>query len=256
MNDLSSFQPCSENWDALEPLCDGRRFCARCERPVTDLRGMTIEEITYAHMTSDGPLCGVYTPDQLRAPEPPKRCRSGPLVTLALAASLLAARAGAQASAPHPREQVQLPPGAAPRPEDAGERSNASTATPADDTLRIQGRVRAVDGTPISDAIVSVQGTPVRTITDSAGGFILRIPERLWGEIRLLVARLGFEMRTIDLPDARTAGELDLTLEPATIALAGIILPPPPNRDQKREAERMQKRREGSSVARISISEP
>jgi hypothetical protein len=252
MSGLSNFQACSESWDGMERLGDGRRFCGRCERPVTDLRGRSIAEITFVHLMSDGPLCGVYTPDQLRAPEPAKRCRSSSLVTLALGASLLAAHAEAQASTPHPREQVQLPPGAAPHPDDTIQPPDAA---PAGDTLRIHGRVRGEDGRPLGEAVVVVDGTPVRTITDSAGGFILRLPERIWGEIRLLVARLGYEMRTVVLADPEAAGEIDLQLEPAPVALAGLVLPSS-SRGQEREAERTQKRREGSSVARITPSDP
>jgi hypothetical protein len=248
---FENFQPCGQSWDAMERLGDGRRFCAHCERPVTDLRGMSLEEITFAHMQNDEPLCGVYTPDQLRAPEPPKRCRTGPLVTLALGASLLAARAEAQTSATPPREHVQLPPGASPRPNDAAQPRGAPSA--ADDTLRIHGIVRGVKGERVGAALVWLEGSPYRTVTDSAGAFVLRVPAGGPGDVRVKFARLGYgeSSRTVAITPGIDA-ELDVVLSEVRVPFsAGIVATA-----TEGSLRRARKRPEGFSVARISISEP
>ncbi|HSU15610.1 carboxypeptidase-like regulatory domain-containing protein [Longimicrobium sp.] len=249
---LSSLQPCGERWDAMERLGDGRRVCRRCERPVTDLRGMSVDEITFVHVMSDEPVCGVYSPGQLRpdAAEA-KRCRSGALVTLALGASLLAARADAQTAVAPAPELVQLPADAAARPGDASQPSHAPGAAAAEDTV-LYGTVRTKDGTPLPGAAVMVVGTAARAVTDSAGGFAVRVPREHGGKIELRVGRLGYVTRTVFVSAAGNRAGVGVLLEPSAIMLAGLVA----SADGRGAVEDRAARREGFSVARIEVSGP
>jgi len=246
--DLSKMPLCDQSWDAMAEVGDGRRFCTRCRNPVTDFRGMTKEEITLAHLMSDERVCGVYSPEHLKpvSSSDPTRGRSA-LVTLALGASLLAARADAQVVERPATEQAQRPAGAQPPQSGRDEAAAPLHAAPQDDTLVIRGTVRlAGDGAPVAQAMVMVAGTQLRTITDTSGGYTLRVPGTARGDLRLRVARIGMTTREIAVHARRGETRVDVDdveMAVTAIGLMGIVVTTP-------EAE-SSSRRVGYSVSRI-----
>ncbi len=50
---------CNESWKDM-PICDGGRFCSRCQKNVYDFRGLTAEEIVQKQCELGGHVCGVY----------------------------------------------------------------------------------------------------------------------------------------------------------------------------------------------------
>jgi Carboxypeptidase regulatory-like domain len=245
--DLSKMPLCDQRWDAMAEVGDGRRFCTRCSSPVTDFRGMTKEQITLLHVMSDERVCGVYSPEHLKpVSSEPGRGRSA-LVTLALGASLLAARADAQVAERPASEQAQLPADSR-SPRQAPDETSASHRPPAQDTLVIRGTVRqAGDGAPVAQAMVMVVGTQLRTITDTSGGYTLRVPGTMRGELRLSVGRIGMETRTVAIHARRgeTRVEVaDIAMATSVIGLLGVMV------ETRPEAE-TQSRRVGYSISRI-----
>lgn len=246
--DLSKMPLCDQRWDAMAEVGDGRRFCTRCQNPVTDFRGMTKEQITLLHVMSDERVCGVYSPEHLKPVSPPEpgRCRSG-LVTLALGASLLAARAEAQVAERPATEQAQLPAnGQSPR-HAADEIAASDRPAAQDDTLVIRGTVRqAGDGAPVAQAMVVVAGTQLRTITDSAGGYTLRVPGSAPRALRLRVGRIGFETREVAVSAGRPEARVDVDIRMEQLVLLGVTTVV-----QTRDESATRLRRVGYSVSRI-----
>jgi len=245
--DLSKLPLCDQSWEAMEPVGDGRRLCTRCSHPVTDFRRMTKEEITVAHLMSDERVCGVYSPEHLKpVASAPARGRAG-LVTLALGASLLAARADAQVAERPASEQAQLPAPARPPGSAADEISTPERTAAQGETLVIHGTVhQAGDRLPVAQAMVMVAGTQLRTITDAAGGYTLRVPGTVRGELRLRVARIGMVTREVAVHIRRGETRVDandVEMAPAALGLMGIVVTTP-------EAESAS-RRVGYSVSRI-----
>ncbi|HET7229778.1 MAG TPA: carboxypeptidase-like regulatory domain-containing protein [Longimicrobium sp.] len=250
--DLSKLPLCDQEWDAMEPLGDGRRLCARCRHPVTDFRGMTKHEITLEHVMSGERMCGVYSPEQL-APvtaAEPRRFRSG-LVTLTLGASLLAARAEAQATRPAPHEQAQLPADGQSPPRTQDQASAPSPAADAQDVLVIRGTVRDNrTGEPLRDAMVRLAERNVGAITDSAGGYTLRVPDPGRGELHLRFGRIGFTSMARTVSASRRNRTVDVRLEKsALLGLVGYVVVPAAG-----QARREELRRVGYSVTRIEGS--
>lgn len=252
--DLSKLPLCGQDWNAMEPLGDGRRLCARCRHPVADFRGMTKHQIALAHAMSDERVCGVYSPEQLApvAPAEPRRCRSG-LVTLALGASLLAARAEAQATPSPAVEHAQLPRDASPAsaPEQP---ASASPAAEQDDTLVIRGTVReARSRARLQGAVVVavIDGTQHTAVTDAAGGYVLRVPHAGRGELTLRFGMIARQPTVRSVPLNRREVTVDATLEStALLGLVGYVVAPTPEQARAEEL----RRRVGYSVSRITGS--
>lgn len=246
--DVSGLAFCDEKWDEMEPAGPDRRMCARCSRPVVDMRGLTPDEVSEVYLWSDERVCGLFSPGQFAAaePRPAMRRRSG-LVTLALGASLLAARAEAQSAAPPAREHVQLPAGATPESGSVARPSRAWAQTQPDTV--IEGRVRSPDGNPLAYVTVAagVRGSDVRTITDVAGRFVLRLPADHDRSVALRISLLGFEQQSIQVDLAKAHDEIDVTLAPSVIGLTAPLAIDPAVRAR---------RSEGFSVARITVSDP
>lgn len=244
--DLSTLPACTEKWEGMEILPDGRRLCARCNHPVTDFRGMTTEEISLVHALSDERVCGVYTPGQLgpeRATQP--RRRSPGLVTLALGASLLGSRAEAQVSTHPAHEQAQQPARTDRGEAEPSHRQSARDDAARTDSVVIHGTVRMPDGSPVRAAIVLAEGTRSHAVTDSAGGFVLRVDGEPGRPVPLRVDRIGIERWTGTVVGG-DAGVI--VVHPASVQLSfGIVAPAASSADRR-------KRREGFSVARINLS--
>lgn len=56
--------PCHQNWEDMIPAEKGR-ICLGCGKKVTDFRNYTWVEIEKAHKSSEKPVCGIYTDEQI-----------------------------------------------------------------------------------------------------------------------------------------------------------------------------------------------
>ncbi len=59
--------PCHESWDEMTPM-DGGRFCAHCNKKVTDFTGFTDSELYRHNTTHPGDECGRYLSTQVNRP--------------------------------------------------------------------------------------------------------------------------------------------------------------------------------------------
>ncbi len=244
--DLSKLPLCDQNWDAMEEVGDGRRFCSRCRHPVTDFRGMTKDEITLLHVMSDERVCGVYSPEHLKPVlSEPSRGRHG-LVTLALGASLLAARADAQVAERPAAGQAQLPAPAQPPRSAPDEAAAPHPQSAQDDTLVIHGTIRTTRGEAVVSAVVMVAGTNLRTITDSAGGYVLRVPGSARQGLRLRMGRIGMATKEVAISARGNETQVDVHTRMETVVLGGITMAA-----QTRDDSAIRPREVGYSVSRI-----
>jgi hypothetical protein len=225
---ISISNPCRERWDKMTPVGDGTRLCARCERRVTDFRGMSDYEIALAHALGDGRVCGVYDASQLRGGEaPPPRPRSG-LVTLALGATLLSGTAAAQATGAdaHPTTQ---PADAPSRPQRAEVAPHEAASPAVEDSFIVRGTVKDARGEVLPGVSVLVDNSPYRARTDSVGRYTLKIR----GEIplptmlRLRFASLGYHSQIVEVSTSAADAHVDVTLGVSVLTMEGIVVPAP-----------------------------
>lgn len=205
---------------------------------------MSKKKITLAHVMSGQRICGACTPEQF-APvtqAAPRRCRAG-LVTLALGASLLAARADAQTTPPAAGQQ-QAPGDTAASPQVPASATSANASPAAQPMLVVRGSIRSREtGAPVWQAVVAVEGTERRAITDSVGDYVLRVPAGGARPLRLRFGALGY--RPVSRSVARVSGEVrvNATLELQVICPTVVVEPDP-------------RRRVGYHVTRIEGSRP
>lgn len=222
--DLRIPSPCRQRWDDMPAADDGRRWCARCDRRITDFRGMTDDQVQLVHALSAGPACGVYDEAQLRPAAPlPSPQRSG-LVTLALGATLLSGTAAAQPATVDRRPATQQPVDASTRLKET--ETPPAPSSPDADSLVVRGTVRDEDGKPLRDVLVVV-GNAARARTDSLGGYEVRfagrgqLPPTVW----LRFAQLGRESRTFEVSTDGAEAYVDAVLETYSLPLTqGIVI--------------------------------
>lgn len=97
----------------------------------------------------------------------------------------------------------------------------ATAQPPADSIATVRGRViDAGSSVPIEEVAITVAGTRLGTLTDSAGRYVLRVPA---GEVSITATRIGYAIRSAQLTLA--SGEqrtLDFTLTTATTELRAV----------------------------------
>lgn len=186
---------------------EGGRQCARCDRRLVDFRAASDDQIARAHAESEAPVCGAYSPEQVARWAGPRPI----LVSLTLGASLLGAAAAAQAEPPS-AVHAEL---------------SANAARLDQDTLVVRGVVRDSAGAPLSGVVVSVEGTPVRAITDPAGRYTVRVPgpRDEAAPVRLRFGLIGYAGREVEVgvaPDGPAVADVVMTRE--VLYLEGIMV--------------------------------
>lgn len=230
--DLAGLRRCEQRWDDMRPV-DGGRLCGACERRIVDFRPLTDVEVALTHLGDAGPVCGIYSDAQLArmglATAAPARSRRA-LPVLALGASLLGTGAVAQQTAPPAEAVVGTEPSAGASthvPE-----AQAIGSTTRTDTTTVTGVVR--DGTTgeiLRGAMVWVEGTTHRTVTDSLGAYLLRVPRTAEGQRpQLAFTRIGYEHRRVPLPGNNRSPRVDVALKPAQIELSAFYVTGSPER--------------------------
>ncbi len=181
MNSIPKPQPCDQSWSNMHPVAGGRR-CGKCQKTIVDFSQKTWAEIE-AMKRAHGPgLCGLYHPGQLEywGREVPRAGCGSFARTLAFLGSL-------SLSQPALSQTDSLP--AMRYPE-----VFTGVVFTAGDSLPSR---------PLAGAKILLQGTPVQTVSDSAGRFSLHIDgaaDTLWQfKPTIMVWQNGFDSEAIFL---------------------------------------------------------
>lgn len=230
--DLAGLRRCEQRWDDMRPV-EGGRLCGACDRRIVDFRPLTDVDVALTHLGDAGPVCGIYSDAQLArlglvaaAPARPRRA----LPVLALGASLLGTGAAAQ-QAPPPTEAAvgaESAPGASLRAQ-AAPAAGSGTRT---DTVTVTGVVRdGATGEILAGAMVWVEGTTHRTVTDSLGAYLLRVPRSAPAHRpQLAFTRIGYEHRRVPLSRNDRSPLVDVALQPAQIEVSAFYVTGYPER--------------------------
>jgi hypothetical protein len=205
---LSIPTPCAQRWADMTPVRTDCRYCATCERQITDFSTKTDAEILAHLRRSGGKVCGHFRPDQLGRPLVAARSnlrRGGLTAAAASVAAVLAAQQPGTSSVP-PQPVEQSPP--------ATERQVFTEKKVAKDSVRtISGKVVDVTtGEPLIGATVCVEGTKLGAVAQLDGTFQLQLPLDLVqkGVIELIFTYTGYEKQTLTLPQISVWEDLSI----------------------------------------------
>lgn len=65
MKSIKLANPCSENWEQMQPVAQGR-FCGHCQTQVHDMTALSTREVIQLFQKNGGELCGRLTESQLK----------------------------------------------------------------------------------------------------------------------------------------------------------------------------------------------
>ena len=65
MKSIQLANPCSENWEQMQPAAQGK-FCGRCQMQVHDMTALSTWEVIQLFQKNGGKLCGRLTETQLK----------------------------------------------------------------------------------------------------------------------------------------------------------------------------------------------
>jgi hypothetical protein len=208
------FRACEQRWDEMQPVGDGRRTCARCERRLVDFRGLSLDEIAEIHAASEVPLCGAYAPEQITGAP---RFNLPRLLTLGVGATLL--------SSPAAGQTPQRP--TSPTPEDSALGRVAAEHAAGDtliETTVLRVAVRdSATGAGVPNVMVSVEGSPRRTLTDSQGVARIQFSRGGPAAVVLRTAILGYEAERTPVVMRGKSPETQIVLRRSRIEIVGVI---------------------------------
>jgi hypothetical protein len=192
---ISIPNPCSENWDAMQPN-DSGRFCNACEKTVIDFTKMSDEDFV-AYFQHIKPFsCGRFSERQLDIQIPKK---SSPLLPFwkmnkYVAASMIAAAGLSGKVFGQKVETAQI---------EMNSNNSEKNTTGEKNTLTIfRGRVLDKNDIEIPYALIVIQNTNIQLNCDENGMFELKIPQDLIKNdqcINLLVGAMGYESEIVSI---------------------------------------------------------
>ncbi len=193
---LSVGLPCAEDWNNMQQLPGGQRFCAHCAHTVVDFSNATDAEIIAAFRDSAGKVCGRFRNDQLDRPLSAAVPASDKwrYFKIMAAAGMLAV---SQVPLVHAQDMI--------RP-DTTEQAIAANAVAAPvplrpDSLTISGMVKDEQDNPVEYAtIFLLENEDVMTFSDENGQFELTIPEQLKGQAVHLAVTFSSDHEMVTLP--------------------------------------------------------
>ena len=202
---ISLPKPCSENWDAMS-LTDKDRFCASCQKTVTDFRFLNDSEIIdILKKEKTRPLCGYFLPTQLNRALRAKHENNNVLplngilkkaAVLVFFLQYLAPAAFAQRTRKHSNMEQHTP-----------DKKNKISSS----QRKIMGRVIEFDShkSTVSTEIL-IRGTNIRCVTDSANRFTLYLPDTFTDTVFTIESKDGISSRQVTDADISSHREIYL----------------------------------------------
>jgi hypothetical protein len=183
---LLLYNPCHEQWDAMQPAKEGR-FCGSCQKTVVDFTSMSDQELLAWFARGRSNVCGRMTEDQLNrelvpAPMPKKRVWAI-WWQLLVAGLLVSSEASSQVKPPKPPITRS--------PNDNGRRPlvmGKMALLPPDQVIRV---IDSATQQPLPGASVQLDDDPKLFVADSAGRVV--IPYRRIAHASVLkVSSIGY----------------------------------------------------------------
>jgi hypothetical protein len=188
---VSIHNPCSESWAQMEDL-GSTRFCANCQKCVTDFTQLSDSAIAQIIESQDGALCGRFKADQLDRALRWNDSKQNKYLT-ALFSMSLASMLGFQNEV---QAKPMLPIGVNQVAQDTlcpSKPQSAAPQTMSKDSILLGGVVQdAKTGEPLY-ASIHLHGTKIGIGADLDGKFELRIPkDSINRKSRLIIASVGY----------------------------------------------------------------
>jgi hypothetical protein len=193
---ISIHKPCSESWAQMEDL-GSVRFCASCQKCVTDFTQLSDSAIAQIIQSQDGELCGRFNPDQLDRALLLHDSKQNKYLT-ALFSMSLASMIGFQNEV---QAKPMLPIGMNQMAQDTlnpPKKQSTVPQTMSKDSILLGGVVQdAKTGEPLY-ASIHLHGTKIGIVADLNGKFELIVPkDSINRNSRLIIASVGYASREL-----------------------------------------------------------
>lgn len=219
-------QSCHEDWNNMTTKEHGR-FCHSCQKTVADFTQMSDIELREWLAKQKGNDCGRFRDDQLNRVlyQPAQHTNKWALRTLMLG---MATWLGLKTSEAHQfpdaaATEVHMYPGKLAT-------MSFSEKPAATDSVTVQGVVlHAKDKSPLPEALIFLEGTDLRTNTDSTGSFSITLPVSTEQQ-KLVVALIGMKNQAFAVSSLQNKKDFKVMLEDdfealnSTITLGGYIV--------------------------------
>jgi CarboxypepD_reg-like domain len=221
---ISIHNPCSESWAEMDDL-GSTRFCASCQKCVTDFTQLSDSAIAQILESHDGALCGRFKVDQLDRALLLNDSKQNKYLT-ALFSMSLASMVGFQNEV---QAKPMLPIGVNQVAQDTLKPSQKQSATPqtmSKDSILLGGVVQDVDtGEPLAwGAFIFLEGTKLGTSTDSLGKFEFMVPkDSITQKSKLIISLVGYESQVLPFSTIQPNQPISILLKSKEIFLGGVI---------------------------------
>jgi CarboxypepD_reg-like domain len=207
-------KPCSESWEQMDDLGQSR-FCANCQKCVTDFTQMSDRAIVQFLQNQSGEVCGRFTESQLERDLVAVEFKQNKYLK-ALFSMTLASTIGFSQEA---QARPTLPLTIAHSEKDSIPSSKNQLLTSKDSTL-LGGIVQdAATGKPLFGATVMLQDTSIGAKTDTKGQFEFRVANHLIQENKILtIFYIDYEFKIIDLSTISMEKPLAILLAETPVA--------------------------------------
>jgi hypothetical protein len=224
--------PCHENWDKMQEEEKGR-FCLSCQKAVVDFSRMSNEEIIhYFEQNADKKTCGRIAVHQHNTAISNYRKVVSPWFNRYVAGFLMAIgfyNPTKAQSTVTPVENHMIKGEIAVKP-----------VIPSNKKLIVSGRV--LDNStqkPIKGALVKIDGTDIKTVTDKNGSYTLSVPARYQTEsLQLMITHKGHEdaiVNSIDISKTTANLVTKLYVEMPMHLMGDVMYEPEPTPSKEKK---------------------
>jgi hypothetical protein len=221
---ISIHKPCSESWAQMEDL-GSARFCASCQKCVTDFTQLSDSAMAQIIESQDGELCGRFNADQLDRALMLNDSKQNKYLT-ALFSMSLASVIGFQNEI---QAKPMLPIGVNNVAQDSlppTKNQSQTLQTASKDSILLGGVVQdAKTGEPLMFVNIYLQGTKVGTATDSDGKFEWKVSkEYIHKNTNLMIQYVGYESQMIPFSAIQLNKPIAILLKDHEISSGGLVV--------------------------------
>ncbi len=220
---ISIPKPCSENWETMTTL-DKSKFCASCQKCVTDFTQYSDREIAAMLNTRNKEVCGRFTKQQLDTVYSINNQSKSSWIsfyTLFSAASIIPIYKAIKLDTIHPLELNFQP-----VPFKVKIAEEKKTDSIPSSSFLISGRV--IDESTsegLMGAPINIKGTLIGAIADMDGKFSFEIPPEYYKDSTMIVfSFIGYESTTLSLRELKLVSVADILLKPSGNILGGDVV--------------------------------